>query len=191
VAGYSGATAGQGKTRAVMIRGAAFLLGAVIAMSLLGALFGFAGDRISASLGRYWKLAAGLILILFGIYSMDLLPFRMPGIKADPSRYAAGGWGTLLFGLMTGGLFSALNSCCNPFFPVILAASFLKGSAVWGLAMLAVFALGYGIPLAAVMVGLGMGLGRLSRVMERIGAVMKYLGGMTLLLMGFYFLYTM
>ena len=191
VAGYSGVTSGGNRTKPVFIRGFAFLVGGVISMALIGTLFGYAGHWISNSFGNYWKIAAGLIFIFFGFYSMDLLPFKMPGIKINTAQSEKNIFSAILFGLAIGGLSSALNSCCNPLFPVILAASFVKGSSVWGLMMLTVFALGYGLPLAAMMVGLGLGLGKVSKTLSIVGTVVKYAGGIALIILGFYFLLTL
>jgi len=172
-------------------KGIAFLLGTVLAMSVIGALFGFAGKWISVSLGNYWKIAAGLIAIIFGLYSMDLVPFKLPGISikkgvADKSIGSA-----ILFGIAVGGLSAACNTCCNPFFPVILAASFVKGSALWGFLMLLFFALGFGIPLTAMVLGIGLGLGKISGILTSAVKVIKYIGGIALVLLGFYLLFTM
>ena len=191
VAGYTGASSTETKTRTLIFRGLAFLIGGVVSMALIGALFGYAGQWVSNSFGNYWKIAAGLIAIFFGLYSMDFVPFKLPGLSIKPGESGQNIFSAILFGLAIGGLSSALNSCCNPLFPVILAASFVKGSAVWGLTMLTSFALGYGLPLAAMMVGLGLGLGKVSKTLALVGAVVKYLGGISLVVLGFYFLLTL
>ena len=191
VAGYSSASSAEGKTRTAIVRGVGFLLGAIISMAIIGTLFGYAGQWINASFGNWWKIAAGLIAIFFGLYSMDLLPFKMPGISIKQGDTQQNIFSSILFGLAIGGMSSALNSCCNPLFPVILAASFVKGSAVWGLMMLTAFACGYGLPLAAMMVGLGVGVGKLSKTLTIVGTVVKYAGGIALVILGFYFLLTL
>ena len=191
VAGYSSASSADGKTRTAIVRGVGFLLGAIISMAIIGTLFGYAGQWINASFGNWWKIAAGLIAIFFGLYSMDLLPFKMPGISIKQGDTQQNIFSSILFGLAIGGMSSALNSCCNPLFPVILAASFVKGSAVWGLMMLTAFACGYGLPLAAMMVGLGVGVGKLSKTLTIVGTVVKYAGGIALVILGFYFLLTL
>lgn len=190
VAGYTGASSAQAKTSTVFMKGIAFLLGAVVSMAIIGSLFGYAGKLVSDSLGNYWKIAAGLIAVFFGLYSMDLVPFKIPGLTLRQSRPQENWVLAILFGLAIGGLSTALNSCCNPIFPVILAASFMKGSAVWGLMMLTAFALGYGIPLAAMIVGFSLGLGKLSKTLQVIGTIAKYAGGTALVILGFYFLLT-
>jgi len=191
VAGYTGASSTGSKTRTVIVRGLAFLIGGVVSMAVIGALFGYAGQCISTSFGNYWKIAAGLIAILFGLYSMDLVPVKLPGLSVKPGASSQNIFSAILFGLAIGGLSSALNSCCNPLFPVILAASFVKSSALWGLMMLTSFALGYGLPLTAMMVGLGLGLGKVSKTLTIVGTVVKYLGGISLVVLGFYFLLTL
>jgi cytochrome c biogenesis protein CcdA len=191
VAGYSGASSQTSHTRTVIARGVAFLVGTVFSMALIGVSFGYAGQWINSSFGSYWKIAAGLISIFFGLYSMDMLPFKMPGMAIKARQTDQKFFSAILFGLAVGGMSSALNSCCNPLFPVILAASFIKGSAAWGFMMLSTFALGYGLPLAAMMVGLTLGLGRVSKTMTLVGSVVKFAGGISLIILGFYFLLTL
>lgn len=38
-----------------------------------------AGPLALAFLGRYWKLFAGLVAVLFGLATLKLLPFTLPG----------------------------------------------------------------------------------------------------------------
>ena len=71
-----------------------------------------------------------------------------------------------------------------------LSASFLKGSMLWGFALLFFYALGYGITLAAAMLGVGLGLGKISKILTKSAVVIKYAGGITLIILGFYFLIT-
>lgn len=188
VAGYSGADAVSGKSKLVFWKSTAFLIGTVLSMSLIGALFGFAGKWISDSLGNYWKIAAGLIAIVFGLYSLDLVPFRLPEIKFSGGGSRLGVLPAIVMGLTVGGLSAACNTCCNPFFPVILAASFVKGSALWGFLMLLFFALGFAIPLAAIILGIGMGLEKISGALTVTVRIIKYIGGIALVLLGFYLL---
>lgn len=191
VAGYSGTLAAEGKTNNSLWSGAAFLLGAVVSMAAIGAILGYAGGFLSNTIGNYWRIAAGLVCLFFGLYSMELLPFKLPALSVKTDGRKTGIFSAIIFGLTVGGLFSALNTCCNPIFPVILAASFVKGSMLWGMVMLTVFALGYATPLAVAIVGVRWGLGKMSAAIAKFGTVIKYSGGILLLIMGFYFLLTL
>jgi cytochrome c biogenesis protein CcdA len=188
VAGYSGASASKDRPGMAWLKGITFLIGGVISMALAGTLFGYASSWVSASFGSYWKIAAGLISILFGIYSMDLLPFKLRGFSIGNDQTGQNILSAILFGLAIGGVSVTMNSCCNPIFPVILAASFVKGSAVWGLMMLTAFGLGYGLPLAATIVGFGLGLGKITKSLSLFATIVKYAGGILLIGLGFYFL---
>jgi cytochrome c biogenesis protein CcdA len=190
IAGYSGSLKTSGRTRSAIWSGITFLIGAVVSMAAIGALFGYAGGLVGDSFGTLWKIAAGLICVFFGLNSMNLLPFRVPSFSIKHEGLNTGILSAILFGLAVGGLSTAFNTCCNPIFPIILAASFVKGSTFWGLLMLSVFALGYAFPLALGMVGLKLGLEKVSGGMSKLGNVVKYTGGILLLVMGFYFLIT-
>jgi cytochrome c-type biogenesis protein len=191
VAGYSGSQESGSKLKTVLGSGIAFLVGAIIAMAVIGALFGYAGDWIGTRFGNYWKIAAGIICIFFGLWSMDFLPFRLPSFSVKSENRKEGILPAIIFGLTVGGISTAFNTCCNPLFPIVLAASFVKGSALWGLTMLSVFALGYALPLAVAIVGVRLGVGKLSKTISGIGKTIQYAGGILLIAMGFYFLITL
>ena len=190
LAGYTGTLGATGKTKIVVTSSLFFLLGNVIAMSVIGCLIGFAGEFISASIGNYWKIAAGIILILFGIYTLDILPFKIPGISVNFQNKKSGMIGAALFGFILGGILPFSSLCCNPLFFIVIAASFVKSSTIWGFFMLFSFALGHGIILAAAMLGVGLGIGKLAKLLSKFATVIKYAGGITLIAFGFYFLLT-
>ena len=190
VAGYTGTIGSTGKTRSIIWSGVFFLLGTIISMAAIGALIGYTSKIINASFGIYWQIGAGLFTIFFGLMTLGFLPFKMPGIKLNSDRHSKGIFSSVVFGFTVGGLATAFNSCCNPVFPIVLAASFVKGSVVWGMLMLVAFALGYGLPLAAAMIGIGLGFGKISKTTSVVGKIIKYAGGTALILLGFYFLLT-
>ena len=69
-----------------------------------------------------------------------------------------------------------------------MAAAVVQGATLLGAAMLACFAIGYSLPLAAGLVGLGIGLGWLGRFAGRVAPVARICGGVVLLGVGFYLL---
>lgn len=190
VAGYSGTIGSTGKTKGMIWNGIFFLIGMIVSMSIIGGIIGYASELISDSFGNYWKIIAGLISIFFGLFSMDLLPFKMPGISIKQKNQKENIFSAILFGLTVGGLTLACSTCCNPVFPIIVAVSFVKGSTIWGILMLFAYSLGYGITFAAILIGLELGFGKTSKSFSKFGTIMKYAGGITMIIIGFYFLIT-
>jgi cytochrome c biogenesis protein CcdA len=188
IGGYTGTMSASGKTKTVAVCSLFFLLGTVIALSAVGCLIGYAGELVSASMGNYWKIAAGIIAIFFGVYTLDILPFKIKGISLNFKNKNGGISGAILFGFVMGGATSLGSLCCNPIFPVVMGASFLKGSTLWGVAMLFFYALGYGFTLAVGMLGIGLGLGKISTLLSKFAVFIKYAGGITLVILGFYLL---
>jgi cytochrome c biogenesis protein CcdA len=190
VAGYTGTLGATGKTKTVITSSLFFFLGYLVAMSALGCVIGFAGELVSASLGNYWKIASGIILIFFGVYTLDILPFKIPGISLKSQNKQSGIAGAALFGFSLGGVTSLSALCCNPVFPIIMAASFTQGSMFWGFLMLFFYAVGHGVMYVAAMIGVGLGLGKISKIFSKFAVFIKYAGGITLIILGFYFLLT-
>jgi cytochrome c biogenesis protein CcdA len=190
VAGYTGTVSATGKTKTVIISSVCLLLGIVTALSAVGCLIGYASQLVSVSMGNYWKIAAGIIAIFFGIYTLDILPFKIKSISPNFQNKRGGIAGAIIFGFVMGAAISLGSLCCNPIFPIVMGASFLKGSTLWGLAMLFFYALGYGVTLSAAMLGIGLGLGKISNLLSKFAVIIKYVGGITLIILGFYLLLT-
>lgn len=190
VAGYTGTLGAKGKTKTVVVCSLFFFIGTVIAMSALGCIIGFAGEFIRTSLGSYWKIGAGAILILFGTYTFDILPFKIPGLSFNFQSKKSGIAGAVLFGFVIGSLTSLGTLCCNPIFPIVVAASLVTGSSFWGFMLLFTYALGFGVILASAVLGVGLGIGKISTILTKSSAIIKYAGGITLIVLGFYFIVT-
>ena len=190
IAGYSGTIGSSGRAKGAIWNGFYFLLGVILSMSVIGGIIGYASELISINFGSYWKIAAGLISIFFGLFSMDLLPFKMPIISIKEPNKKRNIFSAVLFGITIGGLTLACSSCCNPIFPIIVTVSFIKGSMMWGMLMLFAYSLGYGITFAAIIIGIELGFGKTSKVFSKFGTVMKYAGGIIMILIGFYLLIT-
>jgi cytochrome c biogenesis protein CcdA len=190
IAGYSGRIGVEKKTKMVWTSGLSFLIGTILSLAIIGGLAGYISNIISGSLGIWWKAIAGLLSVFFGLATLNWLPFKLPSV-AVPGRSGGGFLASLFFGIAVGGISVICNSCCNPVFPVVLGATFIKGSFLWGLFFLCAFGLGYGIPMAAAMIGIGIGVGKISGTFSKITVIMKYVAGLLLLIAGFYFLWTL
>ena len=71
-----------------------------------------------------------------------------------------------------------------------LAVCFVKGSFIWGVMLLFVYALGYGIAFTTIMMGIGLGFVKTSHIFAKFGTVLQYVGGIIMLIVGFYLLLT-
>lgn len=190
VVGYSGSISISQKKKSVITSGLAFLIGTVVSLGIIGGLTGYISNFIGESMGNYWKIFAGVLSIFFGLATMNALPFNLPSVTFSKAK-GSGFFSAFLFGLMIGGLSTVCNSACNPIFPIILGATFIKASFIWGMLILFSFALGYGLPLAAGMIGIGLGLGKLSKTFNTFSMAIKYIAGIILIAIGFYFLITL
>ncbi len=190
IAGYSGSFGNNSNRRDLFRTALFFTLGTVAAFAALGAVSGFVGQVAGAALGFYWKLGAGFIFVLFGLAILNLLP-----LKSSKLGFLGGTWrersgGAAIYGFAVGGGATACSALCNPILPAALAITTLQGHAFWGAAILAVFSLGYSLPMVAVLVGLGFGFSRLTLIIQKINPVMKIISGILLIIIGFYLLAT-
>jgi len=194
MAGYAGAIGGRPDRRRLLLVGVFLMIGTAVSLAVVGAVTGFVGQVAGATLGRYWRFVGGLVMVLFGLSTLRLLNVRVPKIGIGKRVLGGGGVpaggtaGAVVYGLAVGGATTACSVCCNPVLPVAVGAVALKGAPVLGAAMLAVFALGYSLPLAAGMIGLSFGLGRLGAVARRIMPAVQTGFGLLLIGVGFYLL---
>lgn len=188
IAGYSGTFRDDGNRRALLLTALFFMFGTVAALAALGAASGFIGQVAGASLGFYWKLFAGFIFILFGLANLNLLPFNWASLGFMRDVWKTRSTGATIYGFAVGGGATACSAFCNPVLPPTLAITALQGHTFWGAAILAVFSLGYSLPLAGVLLGLGFGLGRLTMVVRKITPFIKTIAGILLIVIGFYLL---
>jgi len=186
VTSYAGTqTKNENNKNSFLKTGFAFLIGNVISLSLVGALTGFVSQTVGKSVGDYWTLIAGIVVIYFGLSSLELLPFSFKvgdKLTSKLSKLANKGF---IFGLALGGFATACSACCNPIFPIILGASYLQGELFWSWFTLFVFAIGYSIPLSGILIGLGFGLDKFSDALLRNKKGISTMSGIILILIGF------
>ncbi len=191
VAGYSGTFQDNTDRRALLLGALFFMLGTIGAFAALGAVSGFVGQVAGASLGFYWKLFAGFIMVIFGLASLNLLPIDLGKLGFTGNAWKTRSSGATLYGLAIGGGAAACSVCCNPILPVALAVTTLQGHVLWGVALLVAFSIGYSLPMAAGLVGLGLGFGKLASFVQKISPVISTSAGVLLIVVGFYMLATL
>lgn len=183
--GYSGAQANDDR-KAALKSTLCFTVGTIISLMIVGAVAGFIGQAAQSGLGRYWQLFAGVIAILLGLATLNLLPFK---ISFDKLKDLGGKWGksgTILAGLVLGGIVAVSSLPCNPGIFIVIGAAILQGKVFWAMLMLAMFAIGFSIPLGCVM--LGVSIGKVSIAAKGADTVIRVIAGLILLIAGFYFL---
>jgi cytochrome c biogenesis protein CcdA len=190
IAGYSAALQDSSDRRTLLVTALWFMIGTAAALATLGAVSGFLGHLVSASVGVYWRLFAGFVTVLFGLASLSLLPFDLAHAGLIGNRVSIQSSGATIYGVAVGGGSAACSVFCNPILPVALAVTTLQGNTLWGAAILAVFSLGYSAPMAGVLVGLGLGFGKLKSAMQKMTPVIQTVAGALLVAMGFYLLAT-
>lgn len=185
VVGYAG-TRQQLDRRTNLLTAFFFMLGSTLAILVLGGVAGFVGQVAQSSLGRYWKIFAGIVAIVFGLATLNLLPFKLSQRKAETEKQSGGLLGAAFFGLIMGGAVSVCSLACNPGIFIILGVAVLQGYTIWMLGILIAFAIGFSLPLAALVLGVSFGKAAIkaqkAEVIIRVGA------GIALIGVGFYFL---
>jgi cytochrome c biogenesis protein CcdA len=186
---YSG-TRQDVNRRSTLASALSFLVGTTLALIILGFVAGLVGQTAQAFLGRYWKLFAGGVAVLLGLATSKLLPFRLPSrARNDGAPSPSGGKvGAALGGLFLGGGVAACSLPCNPGIFIVIGASVLMGRVVWGMALMAAFAVGFSLPLTAIL--LGVSLGRASIKARTTDAAIRIIAGVVLVVAGFYLVAT-
>lgn len=191
LSGYAGTKENKGY-RDILFITISFMLGTILAMVVVGAIIGYAGQVAGESFGRYGKVMAGLVSVFFGLMALNLIPLdklKLPTFNQITRKYPQGILGTIIFGFALGGAsISCSVSCCAPAFVIVLGVASLQGEWVKSALMMGIYAVGYSIPLAAVLLGVSFGKWALgaSKAMPAVRGI----AGVLLLAVGFYFLAT-
>jgi cytochrome c biogenesis protein CcdA len=189
IVGYAG-TRKDSSLRARLMSAGSFFLGAVLSLVILGAVAAMVGQVAQGTLGRYWKVFAGFAAILLGLGALNLLPFKLPQGRATfgvKSR-SGGAVGALLFGIVGGGAVSVCSLACNPGIFIIIGAAVLQGVTLWMTAVLVAYAIGFALPLGALMLGVSFGAAAVK--FKGLETVVRCVAGVLLVAVGFYFLWT-
>jgi cytochrome c biogenesis protein CcdA len=188
IAGYSGMRADDNR-RASLLAALFFMIGTIIATVILGGVAGFIGQVAQSTLGKYWKVFAGLVAIFVGLAALKLLPFNLPQIKSSRQKSRPKGFlGAALFGLVVGGGIGVCSLPCNPGILIVLGVAVLQGYTFWTIAILVAYAIGFSLPLAAII--LGVSFGKMAFKAKKADTAIRIIAGVLLIAAGFYFLVT-
>ena len=171
---------GVGRRQAAL-HAALFILGFSLVFIALGATATVIGATLRQLLPALQQ-AGGVMITLFGLYLLGALrlPFLMRERRVQLSRKPGGRAGSVLVGMAFG---AGWTPCIGPVLASILLYAGMQGSMGEGMALLAVYAIGLGIPFFLVAVAFNWFLAgtrtlrKHVRVMERVaGAFMVVVG---------------
>lgn len=187
VTGFSATLDNSAKRKNTFIMISFFILGTALALVTLGAVTALLSQAIVATLGAWWKLFAGFVIIFFGMAVLNLLPLTLPKLTA-PSAIPKSKTGAMVFGLAIGAGLSAFCSGCNPSLFVALSMTTLQQNFILGTLLMTVYALGYSLALAIIIALLSTGIGKVTKVFTKLAPIIKVTAGILLLTAGFYLL---
>jgi len=166
-----------------------FMVGSIIALLILGSVAGLIGQVAQSVLGNYWKVFAGVVAIIVGLGALKLLPFKIPEIQNRVVKNRKRGFlGSAAIGLIMGGAVSVCSLGCNPGIFIILGVAVLQGYTLWMFGVLGAYAIGFSLPLGALM--LGVTLGKSAIGFKKADSLIRLAAGVMLIGVGFYFLST-
>lgn len=184
--GYSGARTEKNRKDAVK-SSVFFIIGLVLALMIVGLVAGFAGQVAQKTLGRYWELFAGIVAVFIGLATLKLFPIRISAVDSI-RELPTDKFGTAMTGLVLGGIIAACSLPCNPGIFIVIGSAILQGKVIWSVLLLMMFAVGFSIPLGAILMGVS--VGKASLKTKGIDSAIRYIAGIILIIAGFYFLIT-
>jgi len=187
VIGYSGSQENKGKDLALK-KALFFILGTVVSLMIIGGIAGFVGKVANVSLGRYWTIFAGVVLIFFGLAALNLLPFKLSFMKFETIKNRFAMSGIMLTGFVLGGLVSITTLCCNPAIFIVMGVAMIQKQIFHAVLLLFMFAIGFSLPLGAVVFGIT--FSKALFLPMKAEKIVKWIAGGILLVVGFYFLIT-
>lgn len=164
------------------------MVGTILALVILGLVASYVGQAAEVTLGRYWRFFAGIFAIAMGLAALGLLPLQLPHEPTAGDIRARNLWSSPAFGLFVGGTVSAASLACNPGLFVVLGVAVLQGYTGWMLGVLVAYAVGFSLPLTAVVMGAS--LGKAIVRLQKVEAGLRVAAGVVLVGVGFYFLAT-
>lgn len=183
VMGYVAGEPGLRRWRA-FTRSLAFVLGTATTFGAYGLVFGWAGTQLAPLFGANGYLVAGVVLVVLGLAMLGKLRLRAPAVSA-PERKVE----TLLGAYLLGLPFGLVGSACPCSIPVVLTMLLYAGatgSALFGAALLFVFALVRGLPLVAA--GTFTGLLKDFKALSRWQPRLEKASGLLMVVLGVLFL---
>ncbi|MGZ5919239.1 MAG: cytochrome c biogenesis CcdA family protein [Hyphomicrobium sp.] len=161
--------------RRVILASVLFVLGFTTVFVGLGAGASYFGQLIQ-SYKRELEIAAGLVIILFGLHFVGI--FRVAMFYADTRYHGSHPHGVSYIGAYVIGLAFAFGwtPCIGPVLATVLALAANEGSLATGVKLLFVYSLGLGIPFILAAVAVKPFLSFMQRFRRHLDKVEKVMG---------------
>ncbi len=166
-----------------------FTFGFSLVFILSGMSAGLLGASMSPFVGKMFKLFGGVIIIIFGLFMIGLL--KLPFLTKE-RRIKIPKWltvGTPLSSFLLGSAFAiGWTPCIGPVYGTILIYASDTNTAFAGAALLAVFSIGFSLPLIL----LAFLIGNAAHLIEKINPYLRVIsifGGFVLIILGVSFLF--
>lgn len=137
--------------KAMIMRLLGLVAGFISVFVIMGAIAGFAGSKSGIN-RELLNIISNALLIVFGLMMLEIIPgLQLGSIGADASKYTGRGFfQNMLFGAI---LVLSWTPCLTPLLgnALIMAASSTQATALNGIYLLALFALGLSVPMVIIM----------------------------------------
>lgn len=184
VIGYVGGTVQRDTKRAFWLS-ITFAAGTAVTFTTLGVIASMAGKLMGTS-ASWWYIILGVLMILMALQTWGIYEI-IPSSYLISKNTRKGFVGAFIAGIL-GGIFS--SPCSTPVLIALLAIVAGKGSILWGILLLLLYAIGHGI--LAIVAGTSIGFVQKLSSSEKYGkasTVLKIVMGAFILLIGFYMFY--
>ncbi len=173
-------TEGSGPTQSARLKIVAASLFFVMGFTTVFVLLGAGASAAGQFLGRYkaeFGIAAGLVIILFGLHFLGLLRVSLLYREA---RFQANVGGASFAGAYLLGLAFAFGwtPCIGPILSVVLSLASNEATLAAGVALLFVYSLGLGVPFVLAAVAIGPFMTFMQRFRRHLGTVEKVMGAL-------------
>jgi cytochrome c-type biogenesis protein len=164
-----------------LLHSLAFVGGFSLIFVLLGATASLAGSVLSRHLDTI-RIVGGILIIIMGVFVMDVvnIPFLQREAKIHLKTRPVGFAGTVVVGMIFG---AGWTPCTGPFLGSVLALAMTTDTLGRGMALLACYSIGLGVPFILSAVAISAFLSSFERLKRHFRAI-KIASGVILIAMG-------
>ncbi|EKD67467.1 MAG: hypothetical protein ACD_48C00389G0002 [uncultured bacterium] len=168
----------------ILINGLLYVLGFGVVFVLLGTAFGASG-AVFAQYRLLLSRLGGILIILFGLFMLDLPIFKKFGfLQRDTRFHTTLKPGNPLSSFLFGATFAfGWTPCIGPILGTVLVLAANSTTAVQGAFLLSIFSIGLAVPFVLIAFGIGHALQYLQKITTYVH-IISIVGGLFLIFIG-------